>query len=270
MKDCKLQPEIFREINNIWGPLEIDLFASRTTKQPPEILQLEAELSSRGNRCFQAPLETTSLRQPTLGNNPNDTLRSQNTKSNGGVSCPSLEISGLVPSNAEPTVSPPMSDTSTRNNSSTDPPISASIQKIGRLTGHMALIRRSCQEGELSEEATSLLMASWRSKSQTFYNLLFHHWECRCHSRGRDPICGPVGDIANFFAELLKEGYSYNSLNAYRSAISSVHVRSTHWATPHHFQSPQGSIQHLFPKTSLPIYLESSTGSSMARLTEKY
>ena len=32
-------------------------------------------------------------------------------------------------------------------------------------------------------------------------------------------------DVANFLASLHQEGYQYNSLNAYRSAISSVHER---------------------------------------------
>ena len=89
----------------------------------------------------------------------------------------------------------------------------------------MAHIRRSCQSSELSEEATRLLMASWRSKSQSSYNSLFLKWERWCISRSRDPIHGPVGDIANFLAELFQEGYSYSSLNSYRSAISSVHTR---------------------------------------------
>ena len=42
---------------------------------------------------------------------------------------------------------------------------------------------------------------------------------------GRDPIRGPVADIANFLAELFEEGYQYRSRNAYRSAISSVYEK---------------------------------------------
>ena len=43
--------------------------------------------------------------------------------------------------------------------------------------------------------------------------------------RGRDPIRGPIGDVANVLAKLFEEGYQYRSLNAYRSAISSVHEK---------------------------------------------
>ena len=43
--------------------------------------------------------------------------------------------------------------------------------------------------------------------------------------RSRDPIRGPIGDVANFLGELFQEGYQYRSLSAYRSAISSVHEK---------------------------------------------
>ena len=43
--------------------------------------------------------------------------------------------------------------------------------------------------------------------------------------RDRDPTRGLVADIANFLAEFFQQGYLYHSLNAYRSAISSVHKK---------------------------------------------
>ena len=66
-------------------------------------------------------------------------------------------------------------------------------------------------------------MASWRSKSQSTYDSLFGKWERWCNQRGRSPIHGPIGDIANFLVELFQEGYSYSSLDSYRSAIASTH-----------------------------------------------
>ena len=44
-------------------------------------------------------------------------------------------------------------------------------------------------------------------------------------SRNRDPTTGPIEDIANFLAELFKDGYKYRSLNSYRSAISALHSK---------------------------------------------
>ena len=42
---------------------------------------------------------------------------------------------------------------------------------------------------------------------------------------GSDPFSGPVSAVANFLVSLFQDGYQYNSVNAYRSAISSVHEK---------------------------------------------
>ena len=46
-----------------------------------------------------------------------------------------------------------------------------------------------------------------------------------CQERNQDPIRGPITDIMNFLASLFEQGYQYQSVNSYRSAISSVHER---------------------------------------------
>ena len=43
--------------------------------------------------------------------------------------------------------------------------------------------------------------------------------------RSRDPTKGPIADVVNLLAELFHQDYQYCSLNAYRSAISSVHEK---------------------------------------------
>jgi len=103
--------------------------------------------------------------------------------------------------------------TSTRVNAS-------SIPSSGSTTGCVVHLREYCQTVKLSEQASELLMAFWRLKSNNPYNSLFHKWECWCSQRGRDPISGPLVDI---LAEIHYTGYAYNSLNSCRSAIYSVH-----------------------------------------------
>ena len=46
-----------------------------------------------------------------------------------------------------------------------------------------------------------------------------------CTERGQDPVSGSISDVANFLADLHTQGYQTNSLNAYRSAIFTVHDR---------------------------------------------
>ena len=89
----------------------------------------------------------------------------------------------------------------------------------------MAYLRQKFGRNNLSESAKELLLASWRSKTSQAYDSHFRKWLGWCTERGCDPISGPISDVANFLADLHSQGYQTSSLNAYRSAISSVHDR---------------------------------------------
>ena len=89
----------------------------------------------------------------------------------------------------------------------------------------VAYLRERYREQELSEEATSLLLKSWRTKTNKSYDSLFGKWHSWCCSKETDPFSGPIKEVVNFLASLYKIGYQYQSLNAYHSAISSVHDR---------------------------------------------
>ena len=89
----------------------------------------------------------------------------------------------------------------------------------------MAYLREQYTAAEISPEALELLLASWRGKSRASYDSLFGKWASWCVERDVNPISGPIGSVVNFLAELYHQGYQYQSLNAYRSAISSVHEK---------------------------------------------
>ena len=89
----------------------------------------------------------------------------------------------------------------------------------------MAYLRRSYEDRSLSKEASDLLLASWRQKSAQSYDLLCRKWIGWCSEWGSDPVSGPIEEVVNFLAHLFKEGYQYRSLNAYRSAIASMHTQ---------------------------------------------
>ena len=90
-------------------------------------------------------------------------------------------------------------------------------------TSRVAYLRQKFTDQNLSSTARDLLISSWRTKSNRTYDSHFKKWVCWCSSRGSDPISGPVSEVANFLADLHKEGYQSSSLNVFRSAISSVH-----------------------------------------------
>ena len=92
-------------------------------------------------------------------------------------------------------------------------------------TGRLTCLRKKFRSRGLLEAAKELLLASWRSKTSRAYDSHFRKWLGWCTERGRDPVSGSISDVANFLADLHTQGYQINSLNAYRSAISTVHNR---------------------------------------------
>ena len=90
---------------------------------------------------------------------------------------------------------------------------------------HLAYLWEQYTAAEILPEASELLLASWRGKSRASYDSLFGKWASWCVEWGVHPISGPIGSVVNFLAELYYQGYQYQSLNAYRSAISLVHEK---------------------------------------------
>ena len=93
------------------------------------------------------------------------------------------------------------------------------------LTSRMAYLRKRYRDQQLSEEATDLMLNSWRSKTNRSYDSLFSKWSSWCATRHSDSISGPTNEVLNFLAKLFKDGYQYNSINSYCSAISLVHEK---------------------------------------------
>ena len=89
----------------------------------------------------------------------------------------------------------------------------------------MVHLRKKFRDQNLSEEATTLMLKSWRTKTNKSYDSLFGKWHSWCVERSFNPFTGPVTNVVNFLAYLFKEGYQYSSINSYRSAISSVHEK---------------------------------------------
>ena len=99
---------------------------------------------------------------------------------------------------------------------------------------HLAYLRESYTSKGFSSEASDLMLSSWRPKTNSNYGSSFTRWASWCKQRDRDRLSGPVSDIVNFLAELFSKGYQYQSLNSYRSAISSVHERTDGFSVGQH------------------------------------
>ena len=148
---------------------------------------------------------------------------SDGSESPGSPSGSSLERPAMVPGSLEHALGVSLTDSSTpqpgpessgTGSTRVDPPAS-----------RMAYLLEKFSDSSFSEEAADLLLASWRTTSSQSYNPHFRKLISWCSARGSNPVSGPVDEVVNFLAYLFKQGYQSRSLNAYRSAISSVYDR---------------------------------------------
>ena len=191
----------------------------------PRLLQLEARPTSHSNGCLstrlvehegicQSPVEfdrQSPCKTPTTPGHPND---SDN---------PTLAITIMVPSTTGPPNRP--ATPSPRDGGPDVTNMGGNITRGNTSTSRVAYLKQSYAAQEVSESASRLLLSSWREKSSKSYDSLFRRWVSWCEERNTDPITSPVNELVNFLADLHDKGYSYRSLNGYRSAISSTHDR---------------------------------------------
>ena len=198
-------------------------------KTVPSLFQLAARSLCSGNRCLPAGLESNQgVCQPIMESDRSGSVQST---VGPGPHCPggtSLEDTAMVP--------PSTADANCSTTS--DQSRSADAEQRSRgsrpSTSHVAYLRERYRGQELSEEATSLMLKSWRTKTNKSYDSLFGKWHSWCCARGSDPFSGPIKEVVNFLAHLHREGYQYRSLNSYRSAISSVHERIDGYSVGQH------------------------------------
>ena len=90
-------------------------------------------------------------------------------------------------------------------------------------TSRMVCIRNSLKNRGISEEATTIILASWRKSTEAAYSCIWKKWEGWCIQQDLNPLCAPLSAILNFLAEGFSQGKKYRTLSSYRSAISMTH-----------------------------------------------
>ena len=222
--DWRLDPEVFHQIQERWGPLEVDMFASRLTTQLERFFSWRPDPEAEAQDAFSQ--DWTSLRGKGYANPPWNLVgrvpnRVQQQEIMLVLIAPVWKSQPWYPTLLELMVDFPILLPQRRDLIIPTHPETRDDSAISRL----AYLRRRYQDKAISEEGTELLLASWRQKSSQSYDSLFRKWVDWCSKRDSDPVSGAVSEVVNFLAHLYREGYQYRSLNAYRSAISSVHER---------------------------------------------
>uniref|UniRef100_A0A1X7V4W8 Core-binding (CB) domain-containing protein n=1 Tax=Amphimedon queenslandica TaxID=400682 RepID=A0A1X7V4W8_AMPQE len=131
-----------------------------------------------------------------------------------------MAISAMVPQFSWVTNLPPSKN---RFSGGNDCRARRSTSGHGSTSSRVAYLRQHYTNQSLSGDATNLLLASWKQKTSQSYDSLCKKWIIWCSEWQTDPVSGPIEDVVNFLANLYTLGYQYRSLNAYRSAIASMH-----------------------------------------------
>ena len=186
------------------------------------LFQLETRPTGRGNRCLQPAMgDIQGLCEPSMVFDRQSAVSGATATSSSHSGGPSVEGAAVVSHAVGNAVQLPTATTSHFECSPAD--IQCQSNGPSAPTSRVAYLRQKFGGGGLSEAAKELILASWRSKTSKAYDSHFKKWLGWCTERGLDPVSGPISNVANFLADLHAQGYQTNSLNAYRSAISSVH-----------------------------------------------
>ena len=189
-------------------------------------LQLEARPGGRGDRCLYAKLGSLPrVCQPSMVSDTPLPVQAEETSSTNGTDNTIVENSAMVPASSGTCGGFSPVDTSSTRSGGNATGTRVPDATRGTSTGRPAYLRQSYSSRGFSSQASDLMLASWRDKTNSNYGSSFSKWSSWCQQRGRDPLSGPIEDVVNFLAALYSEGYQYQSLNAYRSAISSTHEK---------------------------------------------
>ena len=188
------------------------------------LLQLESRPGSHGDRCIHAGLvSTTRVCQSSMVLDSPLSLQGENAISTSSVNHSLLEDPILV-SNPAGTPGGLSSDPTDSARSGGDANTTGVPDETGSTpTDHLTYLRQSYSSQGFSSQASSLMLASWRDKTNSNYGSSFAKWASWCHQWGRNPFLGPISDVVNFLADFSAQGYQYQSLDSYHSSISSVH-----------------------------------------------
>ena len=206
------------------GPLSMDLFASRLSNQLPKFVSWKPDPLAMATNAFT--LTWSDLSQKVYANPPWNLIgRVLSKVCNQSILeliliAPVWKAQAWYPLLLQRLVRVPI----------LFPMSSEMVQSVSELpprhltpTSRVGNIRKRCQRSHLSGTAADLVLSSWREKSSKSCESSFQKWASWCNEQDRDPICGPISDVANFLAELYEVGYQYRSINSYYSSIPTTH-----------------------------------------------
>ena len=90
--------------------------------------------------------------------------------------------------------------------------------------GRLECIRSTFQSRGLSEDAITILCASWRTNTEAFYSSAWNKWSRWCEQIHINPLSTSVVNIIEFLNQEFLNGKQYHTIYSYRSSISATHL----------------------------------------------
>ena len=224
--DWILDAELFQMIDDKWGPLQVDLFATRFSARLPRFYSWRPDPLGEATDAFIQDWSTSlGYANPPWCLIARVLQKAQAQEATLVIVVPLWSSQACMVSTVGDNV-----DRST-NSTASGPSNPVSISQlqlsnsrrpapIDRVQG----LRLRFQADGISEEAIKLILASWRSKTDANYNSAWRKWQGWCNEKGANPFNSDLSLILGFLATEFGEGKQYRSLNCFRSAISSAHL----------------------------------------------
>ena len=172
--EWKLDPVVFHQIMKVIGPCEVDLFARLSA-------QLHEQIRINSNRCPESTLEgDKGLCFSPLFSNRQMSLQDQeggspitdpggSSMANPAMVCSST-IDALSEANSSPQTSSPVKE----------PQQQATPSNPSAESSCVACVRSSLHDRGLLGEATTLILSSWRGRTERAYSCIWRKWEQWC------------------------------------------------------------------------------------------
>ena len=224
--DWTLNANVFRVINQHWGPLEVDLFATRFSAQLDQFYSWRADPEAMATDAFtQHWGAIQAFSHPPWCLISRVLMKTQMEKTTVVLITPLWKAQPWFPVLLTMVIDYPILLPDVPDLLIPSPNCNCPVKD-----SHPCLVAWKVSGNTLLQNkfrqklATRLILSSWRDNTNANYNSAWKKWENWCRGKHVPPFAADVSAILSFLADEFEEGKQYRSLNYYRSAISSTHL----------------------------------------------
>ena len=218
--EWRLNPKIFAFICDKLGKPDIDLFASRLNFQIKPYMSWKPRPRGYCHRCSQWGLEPILLLCLPSFNMISKILQKIDLEGGTGILVvPKMGIrnhGGQIQTNV---CSWPYYTLQKRRTNTEPPPPSGNRIAQDGPSSCSNIADRFKEEG-ITDGAIDVLLASWKPKTKTQYEVYIRKWNVFARENKVDCMQPYIANVLDFLNQLFHEGLSYSAINTARSSLS--------------------------------------------------